>query len=88
MSEHATCPECGADVKGTAETVLGTAIATFHRDANGKVTYDHVGETEICWDSQETETEDGEPVCECEEGCRFKLSEIVWEEDDEEDDNA
>lgn len=78
------CPRCGGELKGTVENVPGVALATFTRNADGTVETEYVGETEIDWDGQTTETLEDEPLVVCEHGCTFPETEIDWGDDEEE----
>lgn len=47
----------GAEIAGTLEKIPGTAlIASFSRDKDGALKYEHAGETDVFWDGQETLT--------------------------------
>lgn len=48
------CPECGEHPRGTADVVLATALIFFD-DNDGTAHY--VGESDVCWDSQQNISE-------------------------------
>lgn len=71
------CPECGAQVRGTADLVPGTALVERLEDGS----YDWAGETKMWWDGQMNEAEwervlcgegaEGTVVLDCKEGHRW-----------------
>lgn len=73
------CPECGAEVRGTADLVPGTALVQRREDGS----YEYAGETKMWWDGQMNEAEwervlcgdgeggEGEVVLDCAEGHRW-----------------
>lgn len=61
-------------INGTAEKVLATAGITAIND-DGTPIYD--GETEIHWDTQETEIRDGKILYTCESGHEWTFDQLV-----------
>jgi hypothetical protein len=65
------CPECGKPVTGTLESVQGTAEVVQNEDGS----FDWGGNTEICWDSQETVHDDeGLVTASCEDHHEWQTS--------------
>jgi hypothetical protein len=61
---------------GTSDTLLATAmISGVARDASGKLTIEYAGETDICYDSQETKTRNGQTVFIGSDGAEYLESE-------------
>lgn len=55
----------GARIVGTLESLSGTAVTVyedFERNADGTLTYEHEGSTDVSWDSSETVTRPGKGV--------------------------
>jgi hypothetical protein len=68
----------GKRIVGTADTIPGTAkIApdSFTEDGD----FDHTGNTDVHWNGQQTEMDDGEPLFVDEEGVVWKKSELTIE---------
>jgi hypothetical protein len=60
-----------AEIRGTSDTVLAranTVDGSFERGPDGSLTFEHAGESEIYWDSQETIQRNGADVFEDENG--------------------
>jgi hypothetical protein len=51
--EKPNCPLCGGVAIGTCDTIAGTAVLS-EPDVDGN--QEHVGETDVCWDTQTTNT--------------------------------
>lgn len=65
----------GAIIVGTSEIVPGTAHGdVFFR--NGEIGIEFGGETDLCWDAQETATKDGESIYVDNNGDEWKESEL------------
>lgn len=52
----------GLELRGTVETLAGVALATVERGADGKVSVEYGGATDIWWDEQRTVERDGQRV--------------------------
>lgn len=73
----------GTRIIGTYDTIPGVAlILGAIRTDNGDLDPDYVGETEVIWDGQETETDDeGFRLWVDENYKLYRTDELVWKED-------
>ena len=81
----------GSPITGTLEKMTGTALTScdgFERAPDGKLEYHHIGQTDVDWDSQETDTKDGEPLFVDEDGNSWKASQLILCETEEFEDPA
>jgi len=62
--EQNTCPECGEEVCGTVETLMG--LAQIEPDGEGD--YQYGGYTDVWWNAQKTVTLEGKDLLQCEKG--------------------
>lgn len=62
------CPSCGSEDVGSVDVVLASCDGLWGIDEFGAVEFVPAGDTEVCWDSQESV--DDEP-CEC-GGCGWR----------------
>ena len=67
-----SCPQCGAQIKGTCDVIPGTARVFQNHDG----TFEFSGETDVHWDGQQTKTEGGKARVICTEGHEF-LAELT-----------
>jgi hypothetical protein len=77
----------GLRILGTKEIISGRAEisdGSYKRDADGNLTYDYAGETEIFWDEQKTVEQDGKEVFLDEDGGEWTADQITLEEDEDE----
>jgi len=72
----AVSPE-GNEIIGTLDVVRGTARADVDLRANDKLNIEYQGETEVDWDSQETQTQDGERLFVCSQRKVWRENEVV-----------
>lgn len=61
------CPECGACIEGTCETLTGVALLFQNDDG----TYEYNGQTDIHWNGQKTVKVGEETEVICEQGHTF-----------------
>ncbi len=66
----------GRKIIGTLEQLYG--VAYIHGDST-KDDYDHLGETKINWDGQETVTRDGEVIFIDDQGNEWQSSQVIDE---------
>jgi hypothetical protein len=67
----------GDEIIGTLELIFGVAkINGATKDEHDGIQIDYAGDTEILWDSQQTEEINGERIYVCEAGKEWKESEI------------
>ena len=55
------CPGCGGNARGTLDNITGTAL--MYLDVDGE--YEWLGETEVDWDSQESDVLKGKVNLQC-----------------------
>jgi hypothetical protein len=67
MAVKVTCTECGAGVRGTLDRIVGIALVSECDDG----TFTWAGETEVDWDSQETDQIEKLDVLVCMNGHSF-----------------
>jgi len=77
----------GYQIKGTLETVPGCALGTLTRGDDGKPVIEYDGGTEMWWDDQRTDEQDGELLYVDTGGNTVKESQIFWREEEEGDDD-
>lgn len=95
MSRPLMSPD-GSRIKGTLERLTAVAVVapdTLVRDADGKVTYEYSGGTEVNWDSQVTLTGRGptkqpEIVFVDEDGTQWLANELVEVPAEEDEDGV
>lgn len=82
MAATYVCPD-GYELRGTAETVPGIALAVPVLK-NGAIVPDYDGETAVSWDDQVTLREDGEDLWICDRGDSHKVSTLVLADEEDE----
>ena len=77
----------GTRLQGTLDLVpcIAQVDPENPMDADGTINY--VGGTDMDWDGQTQVERDGEPVWVDEDGTEWKFSQLVWAEQDEDDDD-
>lgn len=81
----------GSPIIGTADTIPGTALAdTYDVEPDGSLTPNYVGETDVYWDGQTTNTDaNGETLYVAEDGNEWpesQLRRVPADEDESADD--
>lgn len=74
----------GSPIVGTAEIVYATALvseASYQRAEDGSLDFEYDGETEIDWDTQETQKEKGQRLFIAEDGQTWRETQIVLREE-------
>ena len=70
----------GNEITGTKEILVGEAYIQDLRLVDGKVEYDHSGETEVFWDCQQTATEKNQTIFIDEDGGEWLESQLIESE--------
>lgn len=81
----------GAEIIGTSETISGTARfinSNITQNADGTYEFEWSGGTDIDWDSQTTDEDRGERLFVDDSGETWRESELVLEEEEDEEEVA
>lgn len=69
----------GDEITGTLERIYAIAkLSGVRLTSSGDLEPEYCGDTEVLWDTQETETVEGEIIFVCEKGREWKESEIEF----------
>lgn len=85
MSERKWVSPTGSEIVGTSDSLLATALIS---DINEDGTPEYIGESEIHWDTQETETRDGKILFVDDDGEEWTFDQLKQMDESDEDEGG